>query len=423
MSRAKVCLSIWFLLICCILSMSAQQAAPAAASAVVPPVIKFSGLLNDVNNKPMSGTVGVTFSLYKESQGGAALWVETQNVVLDKTGHYSVMLGSTKSQGVPSDVFANGEARWLGVQAQGEVEQPRTVLMSVPYALKAADAETIGGLPPSAFMKAPAPGSAPAGKVSPQAPVITGGGTTNQITKWLSPTKLGNSHIFEGAGGNVGVNTTAPSARFDVNGAARIRGAATVNGNLSAGNVGTNNLAASTVSATNVTAGAVSANTSVNAITGVMNGGGNNVAGVTGTASAAGDAGFTFGVWGTSASNQGRGVVGQGSGNSTVGVLGEVASGGTGIGVLGKALPGSAGQGVWGETFASSGSSGFGPDGVDGIGHSSQESGVFMATTPRATVLTANNQTGGFAGILPGGCGCRWHAFQSRWIFQDRSSA
>lgn len=154
MMRMKLYLSVWFLLICSAISLSAQQAALAAANSVVPPVVKFSGVLTDTNNKPVTGTVGVTFSLYQQSQGGAPLWVETQNVSADKTGHYSVMLGSTTSQGIPADVFASGEARWLGVQAQGQAEQPRTVLMSVPYALKAADAETIGGLPPSAFLKA-----------------------------------------------------------------------------------------------------------------------------------------------------------------------------------------------------------------------------------------------------------------------------
>ena len=131
MLRARLYVSVYLLLICCAVSFSAQQAAPGAANAVVPPVIKFSGVLSDVNDKPLTGTVGVTFSLYKESQGGAALWIETQNVTPDKNGHYSVMLGSTTSQGIPSDVFASGEARWLGVQAQGQAEQPRTLLLSV----------------------------------------------------------------------------------------------------------------------------------------------------------------------------------------------------------------------------------------------------------------------------------------------------
>src|SRR5579863_728051 len=154
MFRPRLCVGVWLLMICSVVSLYAQQAALAAANAVVPPVVKFSGVLTDATNKPMTGKVGVTFSLYKESQGGAALWVETQNVTADKTGHYSAMLGSTASQGIPSTVFASGEAHWLGVQAQGEAEQPRTLLMSVPYALKALDAETIGGKPLSALQLA-----------------------------------------------------------------------------------------------------------------------------------------------------------------------------------------------------------------------------------------------------------------------------
>jgi hypothetical protein len=159
MFRPRLYVGVWLLMICSVVSLSAQQAAMAAANAVVPPVVKFSGILTDTTNKPMTGKVGITLSLYKESQGGAALWVETQNVTADKTGRYSAMLGSTTSEGIPSAVFASGEARWLGVQAQGEAEQPRTLLMSVPYALKALDAETIGGKPLSALQLAAPNGS------------------------------------------------------------------------------------------------------------------------------------------------------------------------------------------------------------------------------------------------------------------------
>jgi hypothetical protein len=163
MLRMKLFVGIWLVLICSAVSLSAQQAALTAANAVVPPVIKFSGVLTDMSSKPMTGTVGVTFSLYKESQGGAALWVETQNVSVDKAGHYTALLGSTTSQGLPASLFAAGEARWLGVQGQGQAEQPRTLLMSVPYALKALDAETIGGKPLSALqLAAPTGGSSSA---------------------------------------------------------------------------------------------------------------------------------------------------------------------------------------------------------------------------------------------------------------------
>ena len=243
MYRTRLYVGVWFLLICSVVSLSAQQAALASANAVVPPVIKFSGVLTDVNNKPLTGTVGVTFSLYRESQGGAALWLETQNVTADKTGHYSVMLGSTTSQGLPSDVFASGEARWLGVQAHEQAEQPRTVLMSVPYALKAADAETIGGLPPSAFMLA-LPSSSNGGSISSgtissstsiatpgSSNVTTTGGTVNVLPLWTSKTNIQSSAISQtgsGATAKIGIGTTTPSVTLDVKGSGTVRGTLTL---------------------------------------------------------------------------------------------------------------------------------------------------------------------------------------------------
>ncbi|HXM62266.1 MAG TPA: hypothetical protein VN950_15515 [Terriglobales bacterium] len=195
MFRTKLYLGIWLLLISSVVSLSAQQAVLAAANAVVPPVVKYSGLLTDASSKPLTGTVGVTFSLYKESQGGPALWVETQNVALDKAGHYSAMLGSTTSQGLPADLFASGEARWLGVQAQGEAEQPRTLLMSVPYALKALDAETIGGKPLSALQLA-APNGGSSSSNSNNAPIA------NTITcSTSSACKSGHIPVFASNGG------------------------------------------------------------------------------------------------------------------------------------------------------------------------------------------------------------------------------
>ena len=402
MLRKKLIVAVLLMLNLSAISVTAQEAARAASNAVVPPVIKFGGVLNDANHKPLSGTVGVTFSLYQESEGGAALWLETQNVTLDKTGHYSVNLGSTTSQGLPSDMFASGEARWLGLQVQGQPEQPRTLLMSVPYALKAADAETIGGLPPSAFLKASESHAVSSSKSNPLLAGITGTGTANQITKWVSPTKLGNSNISDGASGNVGIATNSPTARLDVNGTARIRSNATINGDLSVNHVGASSLSATTVSASGVSTGTLSASSSGEAVSSLMTGAGNNVAAVAGAATAGGDAGFTFGVWGTSGSNQGRGVVGQSGGNAGVGVLGEMVSGATGIGVMGKALPGSAGQGVWGETFAANGIAGFGPDGVDGVSHSQFGSGLFAFNDTTGDGLAAANQSGGFAAFFLG---------------------
>ena len=123
-----------------------------SASVQVPRLIKFSGIAKDQTGKPLSGVLGITFALYQAEQGGAPLWLETQNVQADTNGHYTVMLGTDKPEGLPLDLFTSGEARWLGVKAQGQPEQPRVLLVSVPYAIKAHEAETLSGRSISDFM-------------------------------------------------------------------------------------------------------------------------------------------------------------------------------------------------------------------------------------------------------------------------------
>src|SRR5712691_9492654 len=125
-----------------------------AQNAAVPRLVKFSSTAKDQLGHAPTSVVGVTFAIYKEQEGGAALWMETQNVQLDEQGHYAVLLGATKNDGLPVELFAAAEPRWLGVQLNlpGELEQPRVLLVSVPYALKAADAESLGGRPLSAFV-------------------------------------------------------------------------------------------------------------------------------------------------------------------------------------------------------------------------------------------------------------------------------
>jgi hypothetical protein len=214
------CVVVGFLLL--VLSLAAQSASSGSTPSQVPPLVNFNGVLSDGNGKPLTGTVGVTFYLYQDQQGGAPLWLETQNVQADKSGHYSVALGSASSQGLPASVFASGEARWLGVQVQGRAEQPRVLLMSVPYALKALDAETIGGKPASAFMMAPAPNSKSQSPVLPPG-TITGSGTADFVPVFTGATTIGNSKVFQTVGGDVGIGTTAPAAVLDVKGTGDVR--------------------------------------------------------------------------------------------------------------------------------------------------------------------------------------------------------
>jgi trimeric autotransporter adhesin len=207
-------------------ALSQTQTATAAS---VPRLIRYAGVARDLSGNPHTGTVGVTFSLYGEKTGGAALWMETQNVQADASGHYSVLLGSAKPDGLPSELFASEQARWIGVQIEQQNEEPRTLLVSAPYALKAGDAETLGGLPPSAFLRATTeestkPGSTPASgtgtaavvaavgnsRQAPAAAVTTSGGTANTIPMFTTATNIQNSILTQT--GTVELNAAGTAA-------------------------------------------------------------------------------------------------------------------------------------------------------------------------------------------------------------------
>jgi hypothetical protein len=53
---------------------------------------------------------------------------------------------------------------------------------------------------------------------------VTGGGTADFIPRWTGPHNLGNSLIFQTVGGQVGIGTTTPGTKLDVNGAFKIHG-------------------------------------------------------------------------------------------------------------------------------------------------------------------------------------------------------
>jgi trimeric autotransporter adhesin len=220
------------LLLACLTASALAQSSTARTPTSVPGMVKFSGTVQSAS-RPL---VGITFALYKDQQGGAPLWLETQSVSVDATGHYTVQLGATLLNGLPKEVFASGEARWLGAQPEGQTEPPRVLLLSVPYALKAADAETLGGLPLSAFVLS-TPSAATAASVAsstvapsapPANPTVTGKGTINSIPLWDTASDIVNSALSQsgtGATAKIGINTGTPATTLDVKGAGTIRGA------------------------------------------------------------------------------------------------------------------------------------------------------------------------------------------------------
>jgi hypothetical protein len=210
-----------------------------ASAGTVPRLVQFNGVITDPTGKAASGTVTATFSLYVLQEGGTPLWSETQSLPLDSQGRYTAFLGAASPDGLPLDLFASGSARWLGIAPAlpGVGEQPRVLLVGVPYALKAADADTLGGLPASAFMQtgqsAGSAGSVGAPSPSPAGGALRGGPSdsagqaqsakgisaqsetpvANYLPYWNGVSNLGNSVLFQ-SGSNLGIGTTAPLWNF-----------------------------------------------------------------------------------------------------------------------------------------------------------------------------------------------------------------
>jgi hypothetical protein len=231
--RAAVALALALCAVVLLSNANPPAQAQTAAATTVPRLVRFSGTARDLNGNALAGTVGITFSLYAEQTGGAPLWLETQNVQADTTGRYSVLLGTTKAEGLPAELFTSEQARWVGVQVSGQAEQPRVLLVSAPYALKAGDAETVGGLPASAFVLANsaqasaskgASSAAPSTTTSklssssvPANPAVTGKGVAGYVPVWDTTSDIVDSVLFQ-KGTSIGLNTTTPAVTLDVNG-------------------------------------------------------------------------------------------------------------------------------------------------------------------------------------------------------------
>jgi hypothetical protein len=376
-----------------VLSMSAQTTsgntvattAAAATTAQVPRLVKFSGMLKGVPPESVSNgivltpgaaptsVVAITLSLYAEQSGGAPLWSEVQNVHVDTSGHYTVQLGASKAEGLPLDLFASAQAQWLGVRVEAQAEQPRVMLLSVPYALKAADAETFGGKAPSAFM--PASGSEANSSanrsglnnnVKNEHPLsLSGSGTTDYIPLWTNASNLTSSVIFQGAGHEIGIGTSNPVTPLEVTGNNSISivdvtqtgssGGSAVSGDVTATSGNGFGVTGSTSSPAGTGVVGVNTATTGNAVGTAGSSSSSTGVGVLGVA--ASPSGAAFGVQGTTASPVGVGVIGENLNTSGIGygVVGNSSSP-AGVGLNGNATSTTgANFGMFGQSFSTSG--------------------------------------------------------------------
>ena len=133
------------LLLGSLLLVLASRNASSSEGVPVPTVLRFSGSVHDPSGNMRSGRMVATFALYRDEIGGALLWSEARTVTLDGQGRFAVLLGLVTSGGIPAGIFEAGEPRWVGIMLEDGTETPRVLLTTVPYAFKAADADTLGG--------------------------------------------------------------------------------------------------------------------------------------------------------------------------------------------------------------------------------------------------------------------------------------
>ncbi len=220
------------LVVLVVLSLLQGGLAGEQPSSPVPNLIRFSGTLHAPDGTPRTGTTGLTFAIYKDEHGGAPLWVETQNVALDDRGSYTVLLGKEHSGGVPLDLFDSGEPRWLGIQFDGIEQSTRVYFATVPFAIKSADAETLGGKPASSYMLIPSEqkgsagdGNGATGSLSAaglNSALESDSGVPNYVAKFLSASTLGPS-LLSDTGTGVGIRVPAPEQSLDLLGRMQLR--------------------------------------------------------------------------------------------------------------------------------------------------------------------------------------------------------
>jgi hypothetical protein len=398
-------------------------------------MVKFGGVLTDSMGRPLSGEVEVTFALYKQETDEDPLWKETQKLEVDKQGGYTALIGATQPLGVPAELFRSDEARWLGVQAQGEPQRPRILLVSVPYALKAVEAEKLGGKSASDFVLSESLGEQVRQMIQVQSqvaaqPTLAATATGKQSaatstantqasasTQSSSPGPMLPPSTFSGTTGNQIVlvqqkgsgsglvGTTASTAgNSGVVGLAT--STSTSNSVFQNGVYGQNDGAGAGVAgiATNPSVGVGVYGQSAN-FTGVFGQTFSpNTNGVTGIANAT--TGFSNGMLGQSSSPSGTGVSGHNFATSgfAAGVYGQTTSpDGPGVGGNNTALSGFA-NGVSGQSASTNGNGVFGHNiatsgfGAGVFGQSNSNSGTGVTGSASATGVFGNaDATFGFA--------------------------
>ena len=137
----------------------------------IPHVINYQGMLTDNAGNPLSGPYNLTFRIYDDTTAGNLEWSEIQSGVQVQNGLFNVLLGQVTALNLAFD-----EQYWLEVQVGISDIMPRLRFTSVAYAYRAETAESDGD--------------------------------------WT----ISGNDMYSAVSGKVGIGTTSPTAKLDVDG-------------------------------------------------------------------------------------------------------------------------------------------------------------------------------------------------------------
>lgn len=116
----------------------------AAAIAQPPRLINFQGRVLDAAGAPVAdGNHTFDFRIYDDSAGGNVVWSELSVTIATTDGLLTYALGT--SSAIPTGMFASNPELYLAVTVDGQVQTPRSRLITVPYAQTS---EELNGLSP-----------------------------------------------------------------------------------------------------------------------------------------------------------------------------------------------------------------------------------------------------------------------------------
>ncbi len=229
------------------------RAPSAATSAITPGYVSYQGTLRDDSDDPANGTYNMEVRICNNSGcTGDALWCEKHNGVTVREGQFNLLLGDGDGAcaGSPApphgpisaDIFTQPDS-WVELKVGGTVMTPRQRLAAVPYAMAATYATTLSapdGNPANAVTVNNA-GDVHIGDGSASADVeIPMGGMCIDSDGACASPDDGGLRVGDGgihgtnssdndvylvpSDGKVGVGTTDPQSRLDVDGAASVSG-------------------------------------------------------------------------------------------------------------------------------------------------------------------------------------------------------